>query len=164
MIENSMLVEQYLSVCRLNPLWKKKDDDLQADIRYLYLGMLAEVGEVAEIYQKNIRDNTPIDPQDVLDELGDIAFYVHMLAAKGYGDPITCKEILNGVGENVVWTLKPADIILGLTNMSLDNVYNAMLRVGSWYGFTLSDILSANVTKLKRRLANGTIKGNGSHR
>lgn len=164
MLENSMLVEQYLSVCRLNPLWKKKDDDLQADIRYLYLGMLAEVGEVAEIYQKNIRDNTPIEPKDVLDELGDIAFYVHMLAAKGYGDPITCKEILAGVGENIVWTLKPQDIMMNLTNMTLDNVYNAMLKVGSWYGFTLSDILSANVTKLKRRIANGTINGSGSHR
>ena len=164
MIENSVLVDQYLSICRLNPLWKKKDDDLQADIRYLYLGMLAEIGEVAELYQKNIRDNTPIDPKDVLDELGDVAFYVHMLAAKGYGDPITCKEILAGVGENIVWTQKPGDIILGLTSMTLDNVYNAMLNVGSWYGFSLSDILSANITKLKRRISNGTIKGNGSHR
>lgn len=164
MTENSELIDQYLSICRLNPLWKKKDDDLQADIRYLYLGMLAEIGEVAEIYQKNIRDNTPIDPKDVLDELGDIAFYVHMLAAKGYGDPVSCKSILKFPQNIDVNCDKPMNILLDLYNTNLINVYCAMLSIGKYYGFTLSDILSANVTKLKRRLANGTIHGNGSHR
>ena len=130
----------------------------------MYLGMLAEIGEVAEIYQKNIRDNTPINKQDVLDELGDIAFYVHMLAAKGFGDTLTCKAILSGNYSAGVIYESPMDKLLHLYHMTLSDVYETMLYIGSYYGFSLSDILSANVTKLKRRLANGTIKGSGSHR
>nr|DAG86909.1 MAG TPA: NTP-PPase-like protein [Bacteriophage sp.] len=164
MIETDAMVEQYLSVCKLNPLWKKPGGDLQQDINYLYLGMLAEIGEVAEIFQKHVRDGVPIDPKDVLDELGDVAFYVHMLAAKGYGDVITCKMILGARIGVLPFDNNPISALRTLRDMNLKDIYSVMVSIGQYYGFGLHEILAANVTKLKRRIKNGSIRGSGSHR
>lgn len=164
MKEMDAMVEQYLSVCKLNPLWKKPGGDLQQDIDYLYLGMLAEIGEVAELYQKHVRDGVPIDPKDVLDELGDVSFYVHMLAAKGYGDLMTCKLILQARVGVLPFEADPITLLRTLRNMNLKDVYTVMISIGQYYGYSLHEIFAANVSKLKRRIANNSIRGSGSHR
>lgn len=47
---------------------------------YPLLGLMGEVGEFANKYKKVIRDNKPFDPEDVISEIGDILWYVALLA------------------------------------------------------------------------------------
>lgn len=52
---------------------------------YLALKLCGESGEVAEKIGKSIRDNTRLDDSDLVKELGDVLWYVSMLAEElGY--------------------------------------------------------------------------------
>tara|TARA_B110000211_G_scaffold185641_1_gene210670 strand:+ start:1247 stop:1597 length:351 start_codon:yes stop_codon:yes gene_type:complete len=44
------------------------------------LGLVGEAGEVAEKIKKYLRDNTKVDKQDIVSELGDVVFYATALA------------------------------------------------------------------------------------
>ena len=44
------------------------------------LGLVGEAGEIAEKVKKLLRDNTWIETQDIVKELGDVAFYLTALA------------------------------------------------------------------------------------
>ena len=44
------------------------------------LGLVGEAGEVAEKVKKLIRDNTKVNRDDIIKELGDVAFYLTALA------------------------------------------------------------------------------------
>lgn len=44
------------------------------------LGLIGEAGEVAEKVKKLIRDNTKVNRDDIIKELGDVAFYLTALA------------------------------------------------------------------------------------
>jgi len=49
-------------------------------IPYLMLGLIGEVGEVAEKIKKEIRDGKLVDEDDLKKELGDILWYLSNLA------------------------------------------------------------------------------------
>lgn len=44
------------------------------------LGLIGESGEIAEKIKKLLRDNTKVEAQDIIKELGDVAFYLTALA------------------------------------------------------------------------------------
>jgi len=44
------------------------------------LGLIGESGEIAEKIKKLLRDNTRVEAQDIIKELGDVAFYLTALA------------------------------------------------------------------------------------
>lgn len=44
------------------------------------LGLIGESGEIAEKIKKLLRDNTKVEAQDIVKELGDVAFYLTALA------------------------------------------------------------------------------------
>ena len=44
------------------------------------LGLIGESGEIAEKIKKLLRDNTKVEDQDIIKELGDVAFYLTALA------------------------------------------------------------------------------------
>lgn len=50
------------------------------------LGLVGEAGEVAEKIKKLIRDNNRFTPEDIIKELGDVAFYVTALSNYFGGD------------------------------------------------------------------------------
>lgn len=52
-----------------------------AKITYPVLGLLGEVGELANKYKKVIRDGTPIDREDMASELGDALWYISAIAS-----------------------------------------------------------------------------------
>ena len=44
------------------------------------LGLMGEAGEVAEKIKKRIRDNTKVEPEEIVKELGDVIFYATALS------------------------------------------------------------------------------------
>ena len=44
------------------------------------LGLIGESGEIAEKIKKLLRDNTKVEAEDIIKELGDVAFYLTALA------------------------------------------------------------------------------------
>ena len=54
--------------------------DKSVALTYLSLGLAGEAGEVASKLAKNVRDNTPIDTDAIAKELGDVLWFVAVLA------------------------------------------------------------------------------------
>jgi NTP pyrophosphatase (non-canonical NTP hydrolase) len=52
----------------------------QIAIQYLTLGLVGEAGEVAEKVKKHLRDNTPLDRDNLKKEFGDVLWYLALLA------------------------------------------------------------------------------------
>jgi NTP pyrophosphatase (non-canonical NTP hydrolase) len=48
--------------------------------QYSIIGLISEVGELAGLYKKTIRDNTPLSMIEFKKELGDILWYVSDIA------------------------------------------------------------------------------------
>jgi len=44
------------------------------------LGLMGEAGEVAEKIKKRIRDETKVEPEEIVKELGDVIFYATALS------------------------------------------------------------------------------------
>jgi NTP pyrophosphatase (non-canonical NTP hydrolase) len=49
-------------------------------VGYLFTGLVSEVGEVAALYERRMRDKEPLDDYKLKHELGDILWYVTILA------------------------------------------------------------------------------------
>lgn len=56
------------------------------------LGLIGESGEIAEKIKKLLRDDKEVETQDIVKELGDVAFYLTALA-NYFGSDLT--EVLN---------------------------------------------------------------------
>jgi len=50
------------------------------------LGLVGEAGEVAEKIKKMLRDSNKISPEEIVKELGDVAFYVTAIANYFHSD------------------------------------------------------------------------------
>jgi len=59
-----------------------KETDLGHPLNYYYLGLTEEAGEVAGMRKRFLRDEGNIDYKDLTKELGDVLWYVAMLADK----------------------------------------------------------------------------------
>lgn len=75
-----------LSVINVTPVeysyWVEDKILTKGDTRLIEntLGLIGEAGEVAEKVKKLLRDNTKVDRDDIIKELGDVAFYLTALA------------------------------------------------------------------------------------
>lgn len=52
-----------------------------ADLEYLLLGFIGEIGEVYSLLAKNIRDETDIDEEKIKKELGDCLWFIATISA-----------------------------------------------------------------------------------
>jgi NTP pyrophosphatase (non-canonical NTP hydrolase) len=58
------------------------------------LGLMGEAGEVAEKIKKSLRDGATVNPDDIMKELGDVAFYVTGLA-NFFGGSLATTLVMN---------------------------------------------------------------------
>jgi len=116
---------------------------------YLVLGLLSELGEVADVLKKAIRNGTPKDEvrRRLVDEIGDVLWYSAMIQHEG-GLPAIDHELSPWL-EYVARGISVADLLTHASFM---------------YGITAEECRIANIAKLRDRAARGVIAGEGGSR
>lgn len=127
---------------------------------YLRLGLISEIGELAAIFKRAIRGDFKLEDkrQDILLELGDICWYLDRLyGLDGYefGNILTPNSHAISVPV-LIWDMTECiDAYYIIVNI---------VDIARTLGFTIWDVLTANVEKLAKRKERGLITGSGDHR
>lgn len=142
-----------------------------ANEEYLFLGLIGEIGEVAEKLKKIIRDKNRIisfeDKEEIKKELGDVFWYFAILCysrnVKVNFSNILNNEYLNcNFGEIMYEISDAANYFLYYHNFSY--FYEVFNRLCLKLEFSLQDVLYCNIRKLSDRQLRGKIKGEGDNR
>jgi hypothetical protein len=133
----------------------REGDKAQDHARY---GLLAEIGELAAIYQKSVRDGVPVDRDRVRAELGDVLWYVAACA--------TLSDLkMSDLGMHAPQPgLSMLQLVQAATWHSLTTLPGLVAEIAGRHGLGLAEVMEANVDKLARRAATGTIGGSGEDR
>lgn len=85
-----MTVNEYqrLAMTTLNPALEKKDVLING-----VMGLCGESGEAIDIVKKHLSQGHELDRQALIEELGDIAWY---LAQTAYAMDVSLEDVLNG--------------------------------------------------------------------
>lgn len=126
---------------------------------YLRLGLISEIGELAAIFKRAIRGDFKLEDKrhDILLELGDICWYLDRYADYA-GIGVTYQACRFQDFDDAVWI---ADMF---NNPSIENGFEVVEQIAHNHGFTIWDVLTANVEKLANRKDRGVITGTGDHR
>ena len=133
----------------------REGDKAQDHARY---GLLAEIGELAAIYQKSVRDGVPVDRDRVRAELGDVLWYVAACA--------TLSDLkMSDLGMHAPQPgLSMLQLVQAATWHSLTTLPGLVAEIAGRHGLGLAEVMEANVDKLARRAATSTIGGSGEDR
>lgn len=117
--------------------------------QYVTLGLLSELGEVAGVLKRRLRDGTPEEEfrQQLKAELGDVAWYLARARREGLQDAEPS-------------LLQQCVLSAALEPGSLDEFQ--FLVAGNDVDFR--EVLTLNVSKLESRQRRGTLKGAGDDR
>ena len=123
---------------------------------YLRLLLIEEVGEVASLFAKAMRDGHEVDQDRLLKELGDVMWAAVMMTPMSRVDmtrwPMirTCDPMLTGMRQVVEY---PPSL-----------VFHRVCELCVQCGFEPESAALANVEKLKSRQARGVLHGSGDER
>jgi hypothetical protein len=150
---------------------------VKGDLRaYVAYGLLSEVGEIAGVYAKQVRGDDADFRARLLSELGDVAWFIavgaHCLGVDV--GAITCADDPNlrtryHLLQSLVWAADELALLLMRTPRPYYNteVFNAVIAFTDLVqseGFTVAEVLQANLDKLASRQQRGTIAGSGDER
>lgn len=131
---------------------------------YLSLGLFSELGEVAGILKRAIRDGKGLVDLDKLrDELGDCLWYLVQLFGPA-------PELWSIAWDDASRYPAPHKSDLGLmqkvgnTTLTPDMRVVSFVRLVRRYYFTIDELMEANTAKLSGRMTRGTIHGAGDGR
>lgn len=147
----------------LNNLGKK------LNVLHASLGLSTELGELLDIYKRNIFYKKPLDLVHIKEELGDIMWYLAILYREFEINPEN--EIINTITKDIVdsqkiqmLTNKINLLVVQLNNLELLNsdhirrvkyfvpkVYEYIIIVCEIYKFNIEDVMQTNINKLKVR-------------
>lgn len=125
---------------------------LEKNILHMDIGILTEIGEIADIFKKNLAYNKPIDYVNLGEEIGDVCWYVvNLNRFKQFIYLNEDKPIYFSMGP-----LSDADIIDSLLNYQNDphNVLNTMFNIAesfTHFGIDFYKCLENNINKLRVR-------------
>lgn len=145
------------------------------DYRYLRHGLMSECGEVAGVYAKMIRDHggqlTDAAREAFKKELGDCAWFVarmtrdlEQLLVEYAEDEAEAEEgidIGDWVAEIVYWSSR---YWISDRNRALAGLWFGIKRAAECLGFTMEEVMLANLAKLADRKQRGVIGGSGNDR
>jgi len=118
---------------------------------YLVLGLLSELGEVADVLKKAIRNGTPKDEvrRRLVDEIGDVLWY----------SAVTTHEASTATSDNLTLPVWVAQI--AFSGFTAEGIMQWAKVI---YGITAEECRAANIAKLASRAARGVITGEGGNR
>lgn len=158
-----MTIDQYIQWTDSTAVYPKEREQ-----EYLRLGLLSEVGEVAGVLKRRVRDGETSQSK-LLAEMGDLLWYL----ARLYRDAGTWKEAQR-VEANDITNLHGSDQhaqsdtttlveMAALSDGSIGTV-TRYLRLLRRHNFTLDEIIQSNTEKLEGRKQRNTIHGAGDER
>ena len=148
---------------------------------YLLLGLAGEVGEICNKYKKTIRDNKPIDKDDMVSELGDVMWYFSELCNyyeyklkynedmyTAYTDTAytdTILEVSLGIYENIynIYYIRSRNLEQ-YGKLLLNRILNDVKVMCKYMDTDLEEVLTKNIAKLHDRKNRGVIQGSGDNR
>jgi NTP pyrophosphatase (non-canonical NTP hydrolase) len=133
-----------------------------AALDHAAFGLVAEVGEVAGLFQKSLRDSVPVDVDRLVLELGDVLWYAAACATLQRDElfvarreqPWVCAEDVapGALGAVLAYAQHPSQVAAWVRDLAVA------------HGRTLDEVQIRNLDKLGRRAATGTIGGSGEDR
>jgi len=126
--------------------------DNYKNIMHMDMGIITEIGELMDIFKKELAYNKPVDTVNLGEELADICWYtVNKLSLGSMSAPLVPRLVCEG-------KIKVMDILFCFrTYMTLTDskkeyyLLNVVYTIACSYGLDLGEILAANINKLKVR-------------
>ncbi len=133
-----------------------------AALDHAAFGLVAEVGEVAGLFQKSLRDSVPVDVDRLVLELGDVLWYAaacatlqrdELFVARREQPWVRAEDVAPGaLGAVLAYAQHPSQVAAWVRDLAVA------------HGRTLDEVQIRNLDKLGRRAATGTIGGSGEDR
>jgi NTP pyrophosphatase (non-canonical NTP hydrolase) len=153
---------QYLK--GVNKTWRKQDT--LTDIFHCSLGIIGELGEIADWYKKNIGYGRPKDENwyaEVKGELGDVIYYIVKLGELAESNAIkdnfgveadtSCNSIfpiITKAMEDAVGTISHSSFTVEFQNL-LAETFLTVKAIAAFENIEFDDILISNLAKLEKR-------------
>lgn len=139
---------------------------------YLLLGYLSELGEVASVVKRAMRDNKGmIDDRDLDLELGDLLWYAVVMFCQSKAKLKDKQPQLfhpAEIPEPATWSgqISFGQIVQGIATLAHkpEAALASALGLIKYFGRDFGIVCNTNIDKLAKRAAAGTIKGKGDHR
>ena len=136
------------------------------NVQYLSLGLWGEVGELASLVAKSIRDETELDKTAVAKELGDVMWFtassaMFMDAEEDFTSLLKDAESI----DNARTLVEEAEAVLDATiRTDFVDLFDSIASLAHELGYTLDEVLEMNLAKLQSRRDRGKITGSGDDR
>ena len=136
------------------------------NVEYLSLGLWGEVGELASLVAKSIRDETELDKTAVAKELGDVMWFtassaMFMDAEEDFTSLLKDAESI----DNARTLVEEAEAVLDATiRTDFVDLFDSIASLAHELGYTLDEVLEMNLAKLQSRRDRGKITGSGDDR
>jgi hypothetical protein len=153
-IEKGITISEYITWTQTSAVYPEKHS---AD--YLALGLLDEIGELAGLLKRELREGTPRDMEAILLENSDICWYLARLWPAEYWEREIEQSKSLSLGNHI------PNLVAKMAKFTdSTRIFGYLFQLIELFGFTLDQVLEANVAKIEGRKSRGTVMGKGDHR
>ena len=133
----------------------KKMETPEWDFKHACLGIIGEIGELADAIKRWKIYENPLNKENVLEELGDLRFYMQMLM-NSHGFKICDAEKRASSIEELIFelALHAGSIAFG-NKIAFYNLYETFVNLCARMDYTEENVIAHNVAKLIKRYPNG---------
>lgn len=151
-----MPIDEYIRWTDTTAVYPKEREQ-----EYLRLGLLSEVGEVAGVLKRRVRDGE-VAPEKLLAEIGDLLWYL----ARLHRDTETWSQAAKQDASQANHFPSDIDTLAAIALLSGGPVPTVthFLRFLRKHNFTLEQVITSNTAKLEGRKQRNTIHGAGDER
>lgn len=151
-----MPIDEYIRWTDTTAVYPKEREQ-----EYLRLGLLSEVGEVAGVLKRRVRDGE-VAPEKLLAEVGDLLWYM----ARLHRDTETWSQAEKQDASQANHFPSDIDMLAAIALLSEGPVSTVthFLRFLRKHNFTLEQVITSNTAKLEGRKQRNTIHGAGDER
>lgn len=152
-VRASVPIDEYIRWTDSTAVYPKDREE-----EYLRLGLLSEVGEVAGVLKRRVRDGV-VAPEKLLAEVGDLLWYLARLHRDTSVWSAAAKNVEEGSSGDIETLLEIA-VLSGGPVRTVSNFLSFLHA----HSFTLEQVIASNTDKLEGRKQRNTIHGAGDER